>query len=224
LRPGPLLRLELRLSFGSFQIVNLLFDEWLGFKVALHVAAVAASVDTTSSATQLQSMGSESLMYLTEASSQSSHFQGFAAPANNELASSVMTNAAMNNSDVAHPGTYNFLFLPNTSQAFAIAQTQEQGHNGCIDSPDASMDQTVMFNSLSGASNSLYNTNNQSLGGLHPDKSRSTEQASVHTSTHSSPNGAVNNQEGGGNPSFDNNAFKELIYSQHDEDSLCAAV
>ncbi|PLW42109.1 hypothetical protein PCANC_10985 [Puccinia coronata f. sp. avenae] len=168
LRPGPPLRLELRLSFGSFQIVNLLFDEWLGFKIALHVAAVAASVDTTSSATQLQSMGSESLMYLTEASSQSSHFQGFAAPANNELASLVMTNAAMDNSDVAHPGTYNFLFLPNTSQAFAIAQTQAQGHNGCIDSPDASMDQTVMFNSLSGASNSLYNTNNQSLGGAPP--------------------------------------------------------
>ncbi|PLW05257.1 hypothetical protein PCANC_26662 [Puccinia coronata f. sp. avenae] len=115
------------LLVGWCLIVNLLFDEWLGFKVALHVAAVAASVDTTSSATQLQSMGPESLMYLTKASSQSSHFQGFAAPANNKLANSVMTNAAMDNSDVAHPGTYNFLFLPNTSQAFAIAQTQAHG-------------------------------------------------------------------------------------------------
>ncbi|PLW16673.1 hypothetical protein PCANC_13338 [Puccinia coronata f. sp. avenae] len=202
-------------SFGSFQIVNLFFDEWLGFKVlrkvALHVAAVAASVDTTSSVIQPQSMGSESLMYPTEASSQSSHFQGFAAPANNELANSVMTNSAMDNSDVAHPGTDNFLFSPNTSQAFAIAQQQAQGHNGCITSPDASMDQTVMFNSSSGASNSLYNTNNPSLGGLHPDESRSTDQPSEHTSTHPSPNGAVNNQEGGGDPSFDDNAFKEFM-------------
>lgn len=48
-------------SFGSFQIVNLFFDEWLGFKVlrkvALHVTAVAASVDPTPSF-QLQSMSS----------------------------------------------------------------------------------------------------------------------------------------------------------------------
>jgi hypothetical protein len=202
-------------SFGSFQIVNLFFDEWLGFKVlrkvALHVAAVAASVDTTSSSQQ-QSMGSESAMYPTETSNQQATFQGFTVPTN-EVLNPGMANSAVDNNDVAHPGTDGFLFSPNTSQAFAIAQQQAQGRNGCLTSPEASggADQTVIFNP-SGGPSSLYATNGDALGGLHPDaSSRPAEQASDRAATHPSPSAPLSSNPEAGNPSFDDNTFKELM-------------
>ncbi|KAH9447140.1 hypothetical protein Pst134EA_029182 [Puccinia striiformis f. sp. tritici] len=191
-------------SFGSFQIVNLFFDEWLGFKVlrkvALHVAAVAASVDTTSTAQQ------QSVVYTTESSGQQSNYQGYAAPVN-DLLNPGMANSAVDNSDVAHPGTDGFLFSPNTSQAFAIAQQQAHGR---LMSPDAnSGDQTVVFNP-SGGSNSLYGATSDSLGGLHSDESRLTEQSLDQTSraaTHP-PQGVTSHSENAG---FNDNSFKELM-------------
>ncbi|KAH9808995.1 hypothetical protein DFH28DRAFT_594399 [Melampsora americana] len=133
-------------SFGSFQIVNLFFDEWLGFKVlrkvALHVAAVAASVDATSTDAiqQLQSQQSSSMIYLApDPSSYPSYTINDQAMDQQQLlndgtnSTSLSGSGATNTIPTTTTGNDNFLFSPTTSQAFAIAQQQASSANGSAD-------------------------------------------------------------------------------------------
>ncbi|KAG0146841.1 hypothetical protein CROQUDRAFT_700798 [Cronartium quercuum f. sp. fusiforme G11] len=117
-------------SFGSFQIVNLFFDEWLGFKVlrkvALHVAAVAASVDATSAdcvpAQSMQSQQQPNQMTL----EQQPQISEGATP------TSLTINPQHSNTTPVAPtsGSDGFMFSPNTTQAFVIAQQQASGASG----------------------------------------------------------------------------------------------
>ncbi|WAR64075.1 hypothetical protein PtB15_16B235 [Puccinia triticina] len=199
-------------SFGSFQIVNLFFDEWLGFKVlrkvALHVAAVAASVDTTGQ--QQQSLGPESAMYSADGSHHQASFQGFAAPANELLGAGLAASAGEH--DVAHPGTDGFLFSPNTSQAFAIAQQQAQGRAGCLASPDPNGgDQTAIFAPSQVGASALYASAGDSLGGLHHDDARAADDRASRAASHPAPSASTPVDHNATASSFDDSTFKELM-------------
>lgn len=148
-------------SFGSFQIVNLFFDEWLGFKVlrkvALHVAAVAASVDATSSEAVLNPSTSHQpnpMIYVAPASASYQNFsidghmdqQRLSQEGTTPTPGSVPS--AHNSEGAPRTGADGFLFSPTTSQAFAIAQQQASGGSAgpSPNAPSYSGDDTFVVN------------------------------------------------------------------------------
>lgn len=180
-------------SFGSFQIVNLFFDEWLGFKVlrkvALHVAAVAASVDATSTdaTQQLQSQQSNSMMYLAPDASSYPSYTDQAIDQQQLLHDGPNSTSDVTITIPTSTGNDNFLFSPTTSQAFAIAQQQASTANG---NPDMTSNNYNGENSLDAASNSspsgisphVFSTSNNLPNGINGRSPTSSDHHSSQTS------------------------------------------
>lgn len=207
-------------SFGSFQIVNLFFDEWLGLKVlrkvALHVAAVAASVESTP-CTQSQQIGPESAaMYSNDSFSQPSDFPSFNTEGLNPNklvtdslnAGGITSTVANSESEVTNVGD-GFLFSSNTSQTFSISPSQAQTQSD---------DQTVIFNSGLDSAASYYETSNGALGSENSDSQSAKHQDRLaDMGSRASSNGLGSHDDlnstdvNGSSNSFDDTAFKELM-------------
>lgn len=203
-------------SFGSFQIVNLFFDEWLGFmvlrKVALHVAAVAASVDTTPAVqVQTQSIGSENVTYFTENSNNFLSFTADNFDANKLLANESSIPAGepstLSNSDFRKdPNPDGFLVSSSASQAYALAQQHPRAQSNAL-SP---------INNTSVVSSNSCNTVASDQSG---DQSSSSKQRHSDTDSGSQPHASLDcmvTQAGltgidDLNDAFDDSAFNEFM-------------
>ncbi|CAH7667904.1 hypothetical protein BY996DRAFT_4587593 [Phakopsora pachyrhizi] len=218
-------------SFGLFQIVNLFFDEWLGFKVlrkvALHVAAVAASVDATSPelSDQLTSQGypqggSSAAIYSTS-SQQSNQFQGYAGDGfdldsnqlrQDRIGSDGVAPSLTNNSSSAGLNNDEFVFSSNTSQAFVMAQQQVAAANGDSLSPGTAQQassQSMMDSSSKSSECSSLTALSSKQDSRSGDCGQSQNNANDSSHSNSQENGDILGS--GGSNSFDDKAFSDLL-------------